>query len=82
MRLPDRVPGIYFAVLDLPLAVVFWLGLAPWVFRDARRRIGEPLLVFLATLVGDAALTAEAKIALVDDTIPPVPQAEPRAADA
>lgn len=161
------------------LAVVFWLGLALWVFRDARRRIGEPVLVFLATLVGlalpyigavvyllfrpsetledvrsrrvelqaleqqlahsqpscpvcssavepdyiacpvcttmlreqcakcdapleqlwqmcpycatpveppqvdlDAALTAEAKITLVDDAIPLVPQAEPRAADA
>ena len=161
------------------LAVVFWLGLALWVYRDARRRIGEPVLVFLSTLVGlalpfigpvvylvfrpsetledvrsrrvelqaleqqlarsqpacpvcssavepdyvacpvcttmlrdqcamchapleqlwqmcpycatpvepsqgdlDAALTAEAKIALVDDTMPLVPQAEPRAADA
>lgn len=161
------------------LAIVFWLGLALWVFRDARRRIGEPVLVFLATLVGlalpyigalvylvfrpaetledvrsrrvelqaleqqlarsqpacpvcssaiepdyiacpvcmtmvreqcakcnapleqlwqmcpycatpveppqvdlDAALTGEARIALVDDTIPLVPQAEPRAADA
>ena len=32
--------------------VVFWLGLALWVLRDARRRIGEPVLVFLATLVG------------------------------
>ena len=95
------------------------------MFRDARRRIGEPVLVFLATLVGlalpyigalvylvsrpaetledvrsrrvelhcatpvglpqvdlDAALTAEAKIALVDDTIPLVPRAEPRTADA
>jgi hypothetical protein len=160
------------------LAVVFWLGLGLWVFRDARRRIGQPILVLLATLVGfalpyigavvylvfrpsetledvrsrrvelraleqqlarsrpacpvcssaiepdyiacpvcttmlrdqcarcnapleqlwqmcpycatpvephgdlDAALTGEAKIALVDDTIPLVPQAEPRAADA
>jgi Double zinc ribbon len=34
------------------LAVVFWLGLALWVYRDARRRIGEPVLVFLSTLVG------------------------------
>jgi hypothetical protein len=161
------------------LAAVFWLGLAYWVNRDARRRIGDPFLVGFATLVGlvpyigpvvylpfrpaetlddvrsrrvelraleqqlarsqpacpvcsssvepdfvacpvcttmlrqpcatckapleplwqicpyclapvapsavdlDAALTAEAKtIALVDDTIPLVPQAEPRAADA
>ncbi len=161
------------------LAVVFWLGLGLWVFRDARRRIRQPILVLLATVVGfalpyigavvylvfrpsetledvrsrrvelraleqqlarsqpacpvcssaigpdyiacpvcttmlrdqcarcnapleqlwqmcpycatpvepphgdlDAALTGEAKIALVDDTIPLVPQAEPRAADA
>jgi Double zinc ribbon len=33
-------------------AVVFWLGLAFWVNRDARRRIDEPFLVFLATLLG------------------------------
>ena len=33
-------------------AVVFWLGLAFWVHRDARRRIGDAFLVFLATLVG------------------------------
>jgi hypothetical protein len=161
------------------LAVVFWLGLGLWVFRDARRRIRQPILVLLATLVGfalpyigavvylvfrpsetredvrwrrvelraleqqltrsqpacpvcssaiepdyiacpvcmtmlrdqcarcnapleqlwqmcpycatpveppqgdlDAALMGEARIALVDDTIPLVPQAEPRAADA
>jgi double zinc ribbon protein len=36
----------------IALAVVFWLGLAYWVHRDARRRIGDPFLVFLATLVG------------------------------
>jgi hypothetical protein len=34
------------------LAVVFWLGLAIWVYRDARRRIGEPFLRFLATVLG------------------------------
>jgi hypothetical protein len=33
-------------------AVVFWLGLAFWVLRDARRRIGDPFLVFFATLLG------------------------------
>ena len=33
------------------LAVVFWLGLASWVRRDARRRIGDPFLRFLATLL-------------------------------
>jgi hypothetical protein len=34
------------------LAVVLWLGLAFRVNRDARRRIGDPILVFLATLLG------------------------------
>ena len=34
------------------LSVVFWLGLAYWVHRDARRRIGDPILVFFATLLG------------------------------
>jgi hypothetical protein len=33
-------------------AVLFWLGLAFWVYRDARKRIGDPFRVFLATLVG------------------------------
>jgi Double zinc ribbon len=36
----------------IALAVVFWLGLASWVLRDARRRIGDPILVFFAALVG------------------------------
>ena len=34
------------------LAVVFWLALAYWVNRDARRRIRDPFLRFLATLLG------------------------------
>lgn len=38
--------------LVIVLAVVFWLGLAFWVHRDARRRIDDPLLVLLATLLG------------------------------
>lgn len=38
--------------LGIVLAVVFWLGFAFWVHRDARRRIGEPFLVLLATLLG------------------------------
>jgi hypothetical protein len=33
-------------------AIVFWLGLALWVNRDARRRIGDPILVVFATLLG------------------------------
>jgi hypothetical protein len=34
------------------LAVVFWLGLAYWVCKDARRRIKDPFLVAFATLLG------------------------------
>ena len=34
------------------LALVFWLGLAYWVNKDARRRIGDPFFVFVATLLG------------------------------
>jgi hypothetical protein len=33
-------------------AVVFWLALGFWVYKDARRRIGDPFLVLLATLLG------------------------------
>jgi hypothetical protein len=38
--------------LVLFLAIVFWLGLACWVFRDARRRLDDPWLVATATLLG------------------------------
>jgi hypothetical protein len=38
--------------LVLFLAAVFWLGLALWVYRDARRRTDDPLLVGTATLLG------------------------------
>jgi hypothetical protein len=34
------------------LVAVFWLGLAYWVHRDARRRIGDPFLRFFANLLG------------------------------
>lgn len=34
------------------LAVVFWLALAYWVYRDARRRIADPFLVGMATVLG------------------------------
>ena len=33
------------------LVFVFWLGIAWWVLRDARRRVDDPWLVGLATLV-------------------------------
>jgi hypothetical protein len=38
--------------LVLFLAIVFWLGLACWVFRDARRRLDDSWLVATATLLG------------------------------
>ena len=34
------------------LVVVLWLATAYWTFKDARRRIADPWLVGLATLVG------------------------------
>jgi hypothetical protein len=37
------------------LAVVFWLALAYWVHKDARRRVDDPFLVFVGTLLGLAA---------------------------
>ena len=38
--------------LAIVLAVVFWLGLAFWVHKDARRRIRDPFLVLLGTVLG------------------------------
>ena len=38
--------------LTLFFVVVMWLGLAFWVHRDARRRIGDPWLGATATLLG------------------------------
>lgn len=37
--------------LLLLLAVVFWLGLAYWVYRDARRRVEDSWIVTTATLL-------------------------------
>lgn len=34
------------------VAAVFWLALASWVFRDARRRLDDRVLVGIATAVG------------------------------
>jgi Double zinc ribbon len=38
--------------LALFLVAVFWLGVAYWVYRDARRRVDDPWLVATAALVG------------------------------
>lgn len=46
-------PGFVIARnLAILFAVVFWVALAFWVHKDARRRIGDPFLVFVATLLG------------------------------
>lgn len=38
--------------LTLLFVGVVWLGLAFWVYRDARRRVDEPVLVATAALLG------------------------------
>jgi hypothetical protein len=38
--------------LGIGLVVVLWLATAYWTFKDARRRIEDPWLIGLATLVG------------------------------
>jgi hypothetical protein len=46
--------GTTHLIIELLIATfaVFWLAVGYWTFRDAQRRISEPLLVGLATLVG------------------------------
>ena len=41
-----------FRNIGIGLVVVLWLATAYWTFKDARRRISDPWLVGLATLVG------------------------------
>ena len=41
-----------FRNIGIGLVVVLWLATAYWTFKDARRRIEDPWLVGLATLVG------------------------------
>jgi Double zinc ribbon len=38
--------------LAIFLVVVFWLASVYWVYKDARRRIADPWLVVMATLLG------------------------------
>jgi RNA polymerase subunit RPABC4/transcription elongation factor Spt4 len=38
--------------LGLLLVVVFWVATIYWVYKDARRRIGDPLLVWVSTALG------------------------------
>src|SRR3954453_22200762 len=46
--------GTWFVIRNLSLffVVVFWLALAYWVYKDARRRIEDPMLIGVATIVG------------------------------
>ena len=46
---PDWTLGRNLGIL---LVVVLWLATAYWTFKDARRRIADPWLIGLATLVG------------------------------
>jgi Double zinc ribbon len=51
----DLVHSTGFVVgLDVAvaLALVFWLALGFWVYKDARRRIADPFLRLLAAVVG------------------------------
>lgn len=44
----------WFLIRNLTLffLVVFWLAVAYWVYKDARRRIEDPWLVAMATILG------------------------------
>lgn len=46
--------GTWLVIRNLLLffAALFWLSLGYWVLKDARRRIEDPLLVAIATMVG------------------------------
>ena len=38
--------------LAIFFVLVFWVASIYWVYKDARRRIGDPMLVWVATLLG------------------------------
>ena len=46
--------GTWLVIRNLTLffVVVFWLAVAYWVYKDARRRIEDPWLVVMATILG------------------------------
>jgi hypothetical protein len=46
--------GTWFVIRNLAFffVVVFWIALAYWVYKDARRRIEDPWLVTMATILG------------------------------
>ena len=46
--------GTWLVIRNLAIffVVVFWLATAYWVYKDARRRIDDPWLVAMATILG------------------------------
>jgi hypothetical protein len=46
--------GTWYVIRNLLLffVVVFWLSSVYWVYKDARRRVGDPWLVAMATILG------------------------------
>ena len=46
--------GTWYAIRNIAIffVVVFWLGVAFWVYKDARRRIKDRWVIGLATLLG------------------------------
>ncbi len=48
----DSGTWIVFRNLTIFFALIFWLAVAYWVFKDARRRIEDPWLVGMATVLG------------------------------
>lgn len=46
--------GLWLVIRNLAifLAVVFWLAVGYWVYKDARRRIEDKVLVAMATVLG------------------------------
>jgi Double zinc ribbon len=46
--------GAWLVIRNLTLffVAVFWLAIAYWVYKDARRRIEDPWLVVMATILG------------------------------
>jgi hypothetical protein len=51
MYFVDSTTFAIIAKLFLLAVTVFWLGLAFWVYRDARRRLDDPWLIGTATLL-------------------------------
>jgi len=56
---------LLFRNLAIAFAIAFWVACVFWIFRDARRRIGDPWLVVLATLVGAVPLVGPVLYLLV-----------------